>query len=29
LETISTAGSPASMVYQFLQPFFAKGSLLF
>ena len=29
LETISTTGSPASMVYQFLQPFFAKGSLLF
>ncbi|KAH9990729.1 hypothetical protein BJV77DRAFT_1068791 [Russula vinacea] len=30
LETISTAGSPASMmVYQFLQPFFTKGSLLF
>ncbi|KAH9984520.1 hypothetical protein BJV77DRAFT_966057 [Russula vinacea] len=29
LETISTAGSPASMVYQFLQPFFTEGSLLF
>jgi hypothetical protein len=29
LETITSVESPANMVYQFLQPFFIKGSLLF
>jgi hypothetical protein len=29
LETISTEGSPASMVHQLLSPFFTPGSLPF
>jgi hypothetical protein len=29
LETITTTGSPANMVYDFLKPFFPSDSLLF